>query len=615
MKRKTSKKAKLKGHPGDWMGIATPVGAARKPMGIMANSRHSYDPDETVLQEFRNPTTTPYLAAMEAIREGKAVVDDAWLFCGRFDQSGRFLREGDEPYKMTRVRGAAAYRAAVRESVRAFEKLPDKAAKANARALQEAKARIKAKSKEAGPGFQSNTDAGSLGTYDPNQYTEYTPFFSGPWGKQLYWDYFTMHARAFEQWNHNALAKRIINILSQYALGRGFKVRIEDEAVEEKWKEHAAATNLYHLIRKFWVREYLIYGELMVDVEKWTSIDPSTIWEIVTDDEMDQVLYYQQMFQTVSQTYSGQNVPGVAGAKKSTVGHYIIRQLPYDRVMHIKTECVSNEKRGRSVLFSILGWCKRMQDLYNAQVVGEQLRSSFIFDDLIKGGDADVQTHASRYNYMPPAGSVFAHNEQIERKPMAPMAGVSASRDGVGQEILAIIATALGIPKEHLNVMGTGGGSRATAIVGSEPFTKVIEDLQQDFEDLLYALAEKFCEQEGLPYDQGQWSFIFPSVTKDTTGETLKNYATAESMNWISKRRAATMAAAELEITDYDYDNERKKAEKDAEQALGSALAPIVTPPGGRFGPPKPGAEPDKPGDNPIHGEGKQDIVDQHKSL
>jgi hypothetical protein len=608
MQKRHMKEAKAR--PGDWMkparGGNAPAGQVI-PMAI---------PDmDAVYESLESPGDLSLTSVMKSVESGKAVIDDATLFCGRFNSDGRLLREsklGARPYRMLRLHSPLDYKKAMRESKAEWDSLPEK--EKSARRKREAASKVKKALRE---NFVSNSDLGSTNELDPNQFTEFTPYFSGPYYKQQYFDYFKGHARAFQQWTHNPVAKRIVDILIQYALGRGFKVKCKDPAKQKKWEAFQQKNKIQYKMRKFWGREYLIYGENFIDVLRWVSVDPSTIWDIICegyDEYIDNVLYYHQMYQTATQMYAGMSVKGVAGSKDSKIGHYIVRQIPYDQIIHIKTNVTSGEKRGRSVYYSILGWLKRLVDLYNAQVLGEQLRASFVWDDTIQGDSADVSAHAAKYAYIPVAPSIFVHNEAITRKPLAPMAGVTGGAGGdIGQEILALIATSVGIPKDHLNVT-SAGGSRATAIVGSEPFTKVIEDLQEDFSDLLERIIEEFCKQSKLEYIADEWKKLFPSVTKDAISEVLKNIAMRESMGWISKRQAATLAASECDDDEYDYDEMVKEQAKDTANEDPANLHKPKLPPAGRFGGQAASSE-DEGGDSPIHGKGKQDIKKQHKNL
>jgi hypothetical protein len=271
----------------------------------------------------------------------------------------------------------------------------------------------------------------------------------------------------------------------------------------------------------------------------------------------------------------------------------------------MKGECFSNEKRGRSKIFPILGWLKRLKDLYNARVIKGWLGASFIWDDTIKGSDSDIAAHVAQYNQMPQPGSIFAHNEAITRQPMQPAPSRSAN-DETAQEIIALIGTAVGIPKEHLNLLGNTG-TRATALVSSEPFTKVIEEVQGDFEDLLHKIAEVAMAQAGVEYKPEDLEFVFPSVTKDVTSETVKNIMAGEASGFISKETAANMYAAEMNITTYDFKDEQDSIKIEKEQGLQTVGQTL---PGSRQPGVSDAGAPDIEGSDasPIHGVGKTDI-------
>lgn len=538
---------------------------------------------------------------LEAISEGKAEVVDAVLYLGRFNRDGMLLREskaGAKPYRLLRTRSADEYRDAMARRDSEWRTLRESGVKEDY-------------------DFTSSSDLGSTFAADPNQFTEYTPYFNGPFSKQQYFDYFAGHSRAFEQSTHG-IGKRIIDILCQYSIGRGVRVRCKDEAKDKKWKDFQRRNRIYFKLRKYWIREYLTYGEDYIDKLRWTSIDPSTIYDIICegfDEHIDKPLYYQQMFQTATQTYAGIAVPGVPGSKDSKIGKYIVRQIPAEQVIHIKTNVVSVEKRGRSVLYAVLGWIKRLTDVLNAQALGEQLRASIIYDDTVDGQQEDVDAHAAKYNYIPVAPTLFVHNKTVERKPLAPMANISATGSNIVQELLAYIGAITGIPKEHLNVIVSSGGSRATAIVGSEPFTKVIEDLQEDATDFLRQVVECFCQQNGEKYDEDEWFISFPSPVKDATKDKLANIALCEAQGWFSPERAANLAAEEMDQDEYDYTEEQAKRSKNNGDKLAAGLGvkPAPQAPASRFGKPTPAADEENP--DPMVGSGKLDTIRKHKKL
>lgn len=590
-------------------------------------SMNSYDPDKEFRDIENTPVLNPVVDFNRQIEAGTARVVEAFLWKGKVDSRGKLIdketmREADIPaaYLIEHVVGHEAFVAAKKKAEEVFKLQETRAQQGRDlnRRISEAVRLLK----EDGlleDNFATDPSNASLnatggGNYDPNQYTEYTPTYGGPFFKQLYLtDYLTMHSRAFEQVNHHPIGKRIVDILAQYAFGRRFKVRIKDEKKEKAWNDFEKKINLTQRISKYWVREYVLYGELFIDKKTWQSIDPSTIWDVITDpDNILDVYYYYQSYTTAFQQFTGMKVKGAPGAENQKPVEYIIRQIPAQEVLHIKRNVVSQEKRGRSILFPVLGWLKRIKDLYNAEVISAWLQASFIWDDTIMGADTDVNAHAAKYAGMPAAGSVFVHNESVKRQPMSAMpSGGSRSVSGIGEELLSFIATGVGIPKDFFNVIGGGGGSRATALVGAEPFTKVIEDIEADIENLLLGIASEVVPD----YQDGDVEFIFPSVTKDTTTETMKNIALGETLNWWSKETAAEMAAGEMNITTFNYDDEISKMQTAAKKP---PLPPQGTPPPvGRFGSPTGNGTGDDGIDksSPIHGTGKQRLKKQLGNL
>lgn len=623
--------------PGDWMDKdpkATPA-AATSPAGAFSRPSEYYNPDQELLADLSVPVLNPVLAG-EANAIDPEKIEAAYLFEGIFDEAGRLCRNprviesktgrrNAKPWRIAKYTGAQAA-AKAEESAKTFKELPAKAQTAReskaslAKQLLERMREAVKKSKESGKPVKAvedftddNWDGGLLQQYDPGQYTEYTPLYGGPYNRQLYIsDYLKMAARAYQAWNHDPLAKRIINILAQYALGRGYKMVSSDDKVQEAWRKFEGDVKLRRKLY-FWIREFLIFGELFIDKTVWQTIDPASVQDIITNvDNIEEVYYYHLMYQAPYQMFTGRKVDGVKNAEKQLATKYIIKDVPFDQVLHIKTECVSNEKRGRSVLFPVLGWLKRIRDLYNAKVIAEQLRAAFIYDDEVDGDQNDVNSWASTYASMPAPGSVFAHNKAVKRTAMPAVTGANQGDRTAGNEILAYIATSVGIPKDFLNLIAQGSGSRAGAIMGSEPFTKVVEDLQQMMEDLLHDICDLAMKQAGIDYDPEDVEFIFPSVTKDTTTETVANIQAGEAQGYIDKETAGNMYAAEMNITKYDFDDTQKKISDLKAQGLDQATGAPPTP--GRFGANKlpPGQDPEG---SPIHGDGAGELKDQLTTL
>ncbi len=603
-----------------------------------------YDPD-SIVDSFKQPVMNPMIAFHEALAANgdsskcskgnpfagqKVEVKEAWVMEGQVDEYGTLLidekiREAirspwPQPLRMRHVRSNEAYVQLYEKAKAVHKKQPERAAHVRESIAKRWQALQKLK--EDGFVGDSFLDASTNSSFDPNQYSEYAPLVGGPYFRQLYiYDFLKQVAYAFEAQNHNPLAKAIIRILVQYALGRRFEIRIDDEQKEAVWNEYEERVQYTRNVCEFWGKEAEIYGDFIYDWQGGFSVDPSTIWDIITDPErINQEYYYYQSYPTAYQMFTGYSVPGEPGSADQAAAEYIIRQIPAFKLQHMKLNCVSNEKRGRSTLFPILGWLKRIKDLYNAQVIREWLYSCFMWDVTIDGNQADVSNYVQNNAAVPLPGSRHVHNKTIEMKPLPAIeTGSGKGGSGVGEELMCFIAVACGIPKEFLNITSTGGGgSRAQALTSAEPFTKMIEDIQSRWEWFTTQIFKNVIEAAGLKYAEGDVEITFPSVTKDTTSETLKNLTICEEMKWFDHKTCAEMAAKEMNITNFDWDKVMAEIKKQERAGFGTPAMPTA---GTRFGDPTPlddGEGKDASGDDgksDIHGDGKRQLSGDLKTL
>lgn len=582
----------------DWMNDETIESVS--PAGRSATFM-KYQPD-LEFEDVKDPVLNPIIKLLDDVKNGMAHIGEAYLMEAQFDKNWKMrknVKEG-KPYRIKKIEGDAEFKSKVQECDHAQKRLSMRESIINQCKGDLREAIPIMREKKLLESFEQGDFIGDTGPYDPGQYTEFTPLFGGPYYKQLYlYDMLTMHARAFETKNHNPLAKRIIDLLTQYSFGRRFKWRVQDEKKKKIWEDHSKKINLIQRLCKFWVPECLTFGELFLDKVTWNSIDPSSVWDIVTDpDDITDVYYYYQCYSTPFTQFTGHKIPGVPGSADVKPIEFHIKQLPFDQVMHVKRNVTSYEKRGRSTLYPILGWLKRIKDLYDAMVVRAQLASTFVWDIEINGSQDDVNSFISGETDAFGTGKTFYHNQQVKRAPMAALPTSSSHGDsGMASELLAFIATGIGIPKDYFNVVSSSGSNRATALVGAEPFTKLIEDIQADFENLLLEMAKVVFEEAGETYEDGDIEFIFPSVTKDTTTETVANIVMGKTEQFLDAQTAAEMYAIEMNITTYDYDEIQKKLKKDAIENPVPSIMPNQNP------------LKQKPSDmSPIHGNGKEKV-------
>jgi len=421
---------------------------------------------------------------------------------------------------------------------------------------------------------------------NPNQIgVDFVPLLGGPFYKQLYYyDYLRMHGLAYFSYNHHPAARRIIHTIRDFTLGRGWRANVKgpNEAKERfalaVWRAFEEANDLYNLIDMFAV-EYGTYGESMIWelpdnqskivyrldpdqipkalIPRYRLIDPSVIWEIVTyPEDITRVLYYQWVAPTQYQIYTGQdkgkNVPG---------SKFIFQQVPADQVLHFKTNAVSNEKRGRSDLFPILGFLKRLTDSVDYSIVAMQKNAAWAIDTTIEGNQTDIDNYIADQNSLgqyAPAGSEFVHTSKVKRQYMGneTKGGGGGSGQSAFDWCMNMIAMGSGIPVSYFGTSAHAGSTRAGALVATEPVAKMFEKRQFVYESVLKKIAQRVFAKFGL--DDCEIEVTFPEIIVQDRSAKLADLQLAEEMQWISKEKAATIAAKELGITEYEYDAEQQ---------------------------------------------------------
>lgn len=455
--------------------------------------------------------------------------------------------------------------------------------------------------------FGANFDGGqSFGV--GGRETDFIPLMSGPYNKQLYWfDYLDMHSKAFEAWTHNPVAKRIVKVICQFVLGKGVKLTVmsavkkgEEEFYKQQqmsaknlnamaqrvknaaqgkqenkpsdWTMRAQTVldrhwkkNKMHIRSKKMLRGLVVFGEQFIryfDAPwglKVRQIDPSTVWEVVTDpDDCEAEFYIHQQYPTRYQWYVDLPIPTIK---------FIIRQVPSAHYYHMMINTTEGEVRGRSELFAILGWLKRLKEYASDRVIRNKMANLFVLDVAVEGGAAEVQALQNQFSVPPTPGSFFIHNKAAELNGVRAEVGASDTQ-GDWEMLLTIIAMGAGLSQQYLGM--SAGGGKAEALVGTEPDIKTFEDYQELMEDYFIEDAERVFERAKergeLPKDLTvSVEATFPALAEENRSEKLKDYAFGESMSWWSHRRTASAAAKEMQMTSYDYDKEQEAiAQEDA---------------------------------------------------
>src|SRR5581483_2572836 len=342
-------------------------------------------------------------------------------------------------------------------------------------------------------------------------------------------------------------------ISTEFVLGRGVEARAKTDRGQKVWDAFWRKNNMDDRLESI-NGDLATYGELFLRyfVQGRTdlivrSLDPAGIYEIVTDQEdWETVYFYHQQEQERAQLFAppGGDIAPTGPTSKGAVTRYTIRQIPAPEVDHYRINARSGEVRGRSDLFPALGYLKRLQDLLTSRVIRADMEARMVFDLMVKGNAGDIAT--TRNNMFPQGkppepGAVIGHNEQVELKAFQFSAGTESAGQGTVEEMVAMCALGVGVSSQYLWTVGRSGGARANALVATEPGQKRFERRQRLMQRILHDMAERLFRLNGLTGEDAEIEFVFPSIAVEERSAALKDVAFAESMGWISKKTAASM--------------------------------------------------------------------------
>lgn len=391
---------------------------------------------------------------------------------------------------------------------------------------------------------------------------EYSPLIGSPFFKQLYlFDYWKMHSKCFWYKNYSGIAKLIVDMTRNFVLGKGFNIDFDNPKAQEAWKRYEERSDIQSMVR-VWIDELTSFGEIMIRRVptpagiRHYSVDPSTIWEIVTDPEfIDDVKYYHQQYNTQYQLY---------GTKDAPISKYIINQIPPQLMIHRKINVTSFEKRGRSDLLGALLYFKYYEDYMMAKLARAKNEAAFIWDVTIKGDEEAVQAYINSTESIVdvPPGSENVHNESITRVPLSPQFG-KASGDQTAQDILSYVCMSVNIPYQYLGVASSTGFTKAGALVGTEPVAKKMKERQRFMEEIIREIAADVLMEAGLDPKKEVFEVNFPEIIDEDRSAKIQDVFLARDNEVISHKTAAMIVAKELNITKYDYEAEQAEIESD----------------------------------------------------
>jgi len=250
--------------------------------------------------------------------------------------------------------------------------------------------------------------------------------------------YLEIHNACYEAYNANPLANYIIEITTNFVLGNGIKVtaasRRVQRVIDQFWRDpdNHMDTRVYALCT-----ELSLYGEQFIRFfvnpydggVKIAQIDPSPIDEVETDPEN-----VERVTRVHVRPSGSSRQKSVDSSQKGTGRHgspHGERPTDYrllstddsegvwlscpDEVVQVTVNKVSNAKRGKSDLATLLPWLRRYKDWLTDRVRINKYKGAFLWTIKLQGADRKtIDRKRMEYAYPPEPGSIVVHNESEE---------------------------------------------------------------------------------------------------------------------------------------------------------------------------------------------------------
>ena len=388
--------------------------------------------------------------------------------------------------------------------------------------------------------------------------------------------YLEMHNQCYEAYNANPLANAIIELTTNFVLGSGIAVVASEPraqaAIDRFWsdQDNHMATRVYSLCT-----ELSLYGELFVrffvnpysGAVKIAQIDPSLIDQIETDPEnIERALRFHQRpvgpagalwsatappggVLPATQDRAGDASGGGPGVDSAAADGY--QGVWYEAgrdVVQFKINAVSNAKRGKSDLATLLPWLRRYKDWLIDRVRINKYKGAFLWDIQLNGADAKtLDRKRMQHAYPPEPGSIIVHNESEQWSAVGPRieAGDAAAD---GRAIKMMIAMGAGLPEHYL---AEGGDvNRATAAEMGLPTFRKFQRRQDTFGLVIRTIVDRALAEVvragALPAGIDRaYRVVFPELAPGdsrelaaASGTLLQSLLAAHTAGWVSRETA-----------------------------------------------------------------------------
>jgi len=417
--------------------------------------------------------------------------------------------------------------------------------------------------------------------------------------------YLEIHNACYEAYNANPLANYIVEITTNFVLGNGVRVAAANKRVQRLidrfWDDpdNHMATRVYALCT-----ELSLYGEQFIRFfvnpydghVKIAQLDPALIDEIEADpDNVERITRIHRRVASCQLSVAsgtgetkldGGTAANTGGNRTATDNWQSTGRLQYaptdnsgewlaapEDVVQVAINKVSNAKRGKSDLATLLPWLRRYKDWLTDRVRINKYKGAFLWTIKLTGADRKtIDRKRMEYAFPPEPGSIVVHNESEEWSAVQPQINAD-DVEADGRAIKLMIAMGAGLPEHYLSE--GGNANRATAAEMGLPTFRKFQRRQDQFALLLRTIVDRVLDEAvragTLPAGVDRsYEVLMPELAPDdntsaatAAGTMAAALATARQQGWISEETAMRLfyASADVEI-DVHEERERIAAEK-----------------------------------------------------
>jgi hypothetical protein len=246
---------------------------------------------------------------------------------------------------------------------------------------------------------------------------------------------------------------------------------------------------------------------------------------------------------------------------------------------------VSNAKRGKSDLATLLPWLRRYKDWLIDRVRINKYKAAFLWEITLAGADKrTIEQKMQEYSRPPEPGTIVVHNESEKWEAVQPHIDAGDAEPD-GRAIKLMVAMGAGIPEHYL--ADGQNSNRATASEMSLPTIKKYKRRQDLMAYILRMILNRVIKEKqnrGLLPKGADTSltFAFPDIETDDNLQlgqagfyVARALALAKGQGWVSDETASKLFFESLG-EDIDIMRELEAAEKEAAEA--PPMEPAVAP-------------------------------------